>query len=106
MITLSMTEFKKMCTDANQSIFIFDTTNQPGGWFRKVKVVERYTSVAFMLSPNRICFKNNTGTMCLNNVKSIRYHNDPTNIGEVFSIVCEGKTEDEDEMYVFLLDKM
>ncbi len=101
-----MMEFKKMCTDADQSTFIFDTTNQPGGWFKRVKVVERYTSVAFMLSPNIICFKNDTGTMCLNRVKFIRYHNDPTNIGKVFTIVCEGRSQGEEEMYVFLLDKM
>lgn len=94
-----------MCTDVRRSLFVFDTTNQPNWLAKKIMVVERYTSVIFMLNPNTICFKNDTGCMCLNNVKFIRYHNDSQNVGRVFSVVCEGLSG-EDEIYVFILDEI
>lgn len=91
---LSMTGFRKKCEEIAPASFIFDTENQPGGVNKDAKMVTRYSDVVFMLNPNRICFKNEAGTLCFNRVKSIRYHDDPDTVGEVFSIVC-GNTQNE-----------
>lgn len=94
---LSMTGFRKMCEKIAPVSFIFDTENQPDGIHKDAKLVMRYSDVIFMMNPNRICFKNEMGTLCFNRVKSIRYHDDKDMVGEVFSIVCgstDGKTAD------------
>lgn len=103
---LSMTGFRRVCEKIAPVSFIFDTENQPNGVNKDVKMVMRYSDVVFMLNPNRICFKNETGTLCFNRVKSIRYHDEPEMIGEIFSIVC-GNTHSEntDVSYTIVADR-
>lgn len=103
---LSVTGFRKICEEIAPVSFIIDTENQPGGANKDVKMVMRYSDVVFMLNPNRICFKNEIGTVCFNRVKSIRYHDDPNTIGEIFSIVCgNAHSENEDISYTIVVDK-
>lgn len=103
---LSMTGFRKVCEEIAPASFIFDTENQPGGANKDVKIVMRYSDVVFMMNPNRICFKNGTGTLCLNRVKSIRYHDAPEVVGKTFSIVCgDSYSENQDMTYTILADR-
>lgn len=85
---LSITDFKKMCESIAPTSYVFDTENQPNGMSERAKFTQRYSDVVFMLAPNRICFKNNTGTLCFNGVKSIWYHDDERHVGEIFNITC------------------
>ena len=85
---LTMTDFKKLCQQIAPVTFIFDTQNQPGGTNANLKVVSHYSDVAFMLSPNRICLKNEYGTLCFDRVKAIRYFDDKPITGAVFNIIC------------------
>lgn len=105
MQALSMINFKKMCRNIAPTTFIFDTENQPGGASSNMKMVSAYSDVIFMLNPNRICFKNDSGTLCLNRVKSIKYHDDSESVGKIFSIVCGNLQSDEaDVTYTFVAD--
>lgn len=102
---LSMTGFRKVCEEIAPASFIFDTENQPSGANKDVKIVTRYSEVVFMLNPNRICFKNETGTLCFNRVKSIRYLDDQETVGEIFSIVCgNAQNENTDISYTIIAD--
>lgn len=103
---LSITGFKKMCEKISPATFIFDTENQPWVSDRHLKMVARYSEMICMLNPNRICFKNNHDTLCLNRVKAIRYHDDDESVGETFSIICgNSKTDNVDVSYVIVADK-
>ncbi|MDO5547453.1 MAG: hypothetical protein Q4F79_03105 [Eubacteriales bacterium] len=105
MQVLSMTGFRKICEEIAPASFIYDTENQPGGTNKDAKMVMRYSDVAFMLNPNRICFKNDAGTLCLNRVKSIRCHDNTEMVGQVFSIVCgNAKNTNSDVSYTIIAD--
>ena len=84
---LTINGFKKKCEEIVPASFIYDTENQANK-DRHIQIIQRYAEVICMMNPNRICFKGESGTLCLSRVKSIRYHDDPENIGEIFSIVC------------------
>ncbi len=84
---LSITGFKKKCAEIVPASFIYDAGNQANK-DANIQIMQRYAEVICMMNPNRICFKGENGTLCLSRVKSIRYHDDPENIGEIFSIVC------------------
>ena len=101
-----MTDFREFCEEIKPSTFVFDTDNQPNGVDNDIKVATRYSDVVFMLNPNRICFKNDNGTLCLNRVKLIKYNDDLKGIGKVFSIVCGNRyNKDEDTSYTIIADK-
>lgn len=84
---LSITGFRKKCEEIVPASFVYDTGNQANKP-ANMQIIQRYAEVICMMNPNRICFKGENGTLCLSKVKSIRYHDDPDNIGEIFSIVC------------------
>lgn len=88
---LSVTEFQRVCEQIAPVTFIFDTENQSDN--TRLKMVSRYSDMIFMLSPNRICLKNNYGTLCFDRVSSIRYFDDRPSIGAVFDIICESYFE-------------
>lgn len=103
---LSMTGFRKVCEEIAPASFIFDTENQPGGANKDAKMIMRYSDVVFMLNPNRICFRNEMGTLCLNRVKSVRYHDASDMVGDVFSIVCgNSQNENADISYTIVADR-
>lgn len=103
---LSMTSFRKLCEKISPVIFIFDTENQLEHNNINVKMVMRYSDVICMMNPNRICFKNDAGTLCFNRVKSIKYHDEQEVVGEIFNIVCGSSNNDkEDEIYTIIADK-
>ena len=102
---ISVTEFKKISDEITFAIFIFDSENQPTN-DGIVKIVERYDEMVTMLNPNRICFKNKTGVLCLNQVKYILHHNDTDRYGHVFSIVCGNLNDDDNnKTYVIMVDE-
>lgn len=106
MQVLSMTGFRKLCEQIAPVSFIYDTENQPGGMTKDVKMTMRYSEVAFMLNPNRICFKNEGGVFCLNRVKLIRCHDSTEMVGRIFSIVCgNAKNTNADVSYTIIADK-
>lgn len=102
---LSIREFQKFCTMAYPAVFCYDASNQRNGDCMDIKFISKYSEVITMMNPNRICFRNECGTLCLNRVKSIRYH-DEQQIGDVFSIVCGDKNEDShDTCCTIVVDK-
>ena len=106
MQTLSMINFKKICRDIAPAIFVFDTENQSGGIGSDMKIVSTYSDVIFMLNPNRICFRNECGTLCLNRVKAIKYHDEWQSVGKVFSIICGNSHNNEtDVTYTIVADE-
>lgn len=105
MQTLSLSEFQKACRNMPDAVFIFDTENQSGYINSSMKVTSRYKDAVFMLNPNRICFKNESGTICFNMVKNIRYHDDSSPRYGVFDIVCgEYGTDLPDKIYTMVID--
>ena len=94
---LTMTEFKKICSKICALVFVYDTDNQKET-YRNLKIVNKFTEVIIMLNPNRICFRNPGGTMCINNVLYVDRH-DPKSVGEVFDIVCS------DAVYTIIADR-
>lgn len=106
MKTLSVTGFRKVCQEISPASFIFDTENQVGYLDTDVKIVSKYSDVIFMLNPNRICFKNENGTVCFNRVKYVRYYDDKRDMGNIFSIVCgNAKDENADVSYTIIADE-
>lgn len=103
---LSMTGFRKVCEEIAPVSFIFDTENQPNGVNKDAKMVMRYSDVIFMMNPNRICFKNEMGTLCFNRVKSIRYYDGQDAVGETFSIICGNlQNENADVSYTIIAEQ-
>lgn len=94
MKTLTMTDFRKLCQQISPATFIFDTGNQSGNADANVKMVSRYSDVVFMLNPNRICLKNECGTLCFDRVKSVRYFDDKPTVGAIFDIICGDSSGD------------
>lgn len=88
---LSVIEFQRVCQQIAPATFIFDTENQSGN--ANVKMVSRYSDVVFMLNPNRICLKNECGTLCFDRVNVVRYFDDKPTVGAIFDIVC-GDSDD------------
>ena len=99
---LSIREFQKFCTMADAAVFCYDASNQKNGDCMDIKFISKYSEVITMMNPNRICFRNECGALCLNRVKSIRYH-DEHQIGDVFSIVCGDKNEDSHDICCTIL---
>ena len=95
-----MTGFRKMCEKIAPAIFIFDTENQLESDKSNVKMVMRYSDVICMMNPNRICFKNDAGTLCFNRVKSVKYHDEQEVVGEIFNIVCGSSNNDNKDILI------
>ncbi len=98
MEVLSMLKFKEMCEKISPATFIFDTENQPNGMNSDWKFVGRFSSIIFTLNPNRICLKNENCSLCLNRVKSIRFHNEMDAVGHIFSIICGNMHDNEQDI--------
>lgn len=101
---LSITGFRKKCEEIVPASFIYDTGNQANK-SANMQIIQRYAEVICMVNPDRICFKGESGTLCLSRVKSIRYHDDPENIGDIFSIVCGNALDvNSDVSFVIIAD--
>ena len=85
---LSMLKFRRMCEDSH---FLF-VTNQRGN--------------STVFNPNRICFRNEAGTICFNRVKAVNYYDESQAFGMVFGIVCGNGLDDGGEVvYKVIVDK-
>lgn len=104
---LTVTEFGKFF-GRNNVVFAYDTENQPNGELQRVKIVQKYTRMVYMLNPNRIMFSNEQGTICFNGVKYIRlYNNNDTPCYFLFSIVCGNRMNSESDFsYTFIADRV
>lgn len=107
MEVLSITGFKKLCESIPSAIYIYDTDNQPRKLTRFSKTTTKYDTIIFMLSPDRVCLKNDLGSLSMDHIKCIRRHGLTNRVGEVFSIVCgDRENKDRDETYVIVVDKI
>lgn len=107
MRTLSVFDFKKLCDELPSSRYLYDTENQPSGFWDDCQFSETYSDVICMLNPDRICFKNENGTLCLNRVKLIQYEDFGQNNGAL-NIICGDPNNDknlEDNTYVVIFEK-
>lgn len=106
MQNISMLKFKKMCEDASPSIYSFDLQNQASIHLQSIELVSVFTEISMMFNPNRICLRNNSGTICFNRVKSINYYDESQAFGMVFGIVCgNGPGGGDDVVYKIIVDK-
>ena len=88
MQTISMLQFRKMCEAAAPVGYSFDMSNQKTTDFESVQMTTVFPQISMMFNPNRICLKNDFGTICFNRVKSITYYDDAAACGMLFGIVC------------------
>ena len=106
MKNISMLKFKKMCEEYGPSIFSFDIQNQDSCFLQSIELTSVFTEMSMMFNPNRICLKNNSGTICFNRVKSINYYDESQAFGMVFGIVCDnGLINSDDVVYKIIVDK-
>ena len=107
MQNISMLKFKKMCEEHGPSVFSFDLRNQNSCLFQSIELTSVFTEMSMMFNPNRICLKNNSGTICFNRVKSINYYDESQAFGMVFGIVCgNGLVKSDDVVYKIIVDKI
>lgn len=88
MKTISMLQFRKLCEAAAPVVYSFDMANQKTADFESVQITTVFPQISMMFNPNRICLKNDFGTVCFNRVKSITYYDDAAAGGMLFGIVC------------------
>lgn len=108
MKTISMLQFRKLCETAAPVVYSFDMANQKTADFESVQITTVFPQISMMFNPNRICLKNDFGTVCFNRVKSITYYDDAAAGGMVFGIVC-GNAPDHaskpDSEYKIIVDR-
>lgn len=103
---LSMLRFKRMCEDASPVEFSFSICNQPVQEFHSVELTSTYPEMSMMFNPNRICLRNEAGTICFNRVKAVNYYDESQAFGMVFGIVCGNGLDDGGEVvYKIIVDK-
>lgn len=90
---LSLSEFKKYLSKAAIKSFIFSTENQS----LKDDIIDvrlTFKEVFIMFSPNIMFFKDGSNSLRVDRVKKIRLSEEPSVLGEVFTIIC-GNIGDE-----------
>lgn len=88
MQTISMLQLRKMCEAVAPVVYSFDMANQKTADFSSVQMTAVFPTITMMFNPNRICLKNESGTICFNRVKSITHYDDAATCGMLFGIVC------------------
>ena len=107
MKVVSLGDFVRQCRKCTPVVFEFDSGEQLSPENDSpARVVSRYSGISYMLNPNRLCLKNESGSICFNCVEEIRYEESDTDAGCILSIVCSsynniGKTIS----YTVLADK-
>lgn len=103
---ISMLKFRKICEEISPAEFSFSIRNQPVREFNSVELTSTYPKMSMMFNPNRICFRNEAGTICFNRVKAINYYEESQAFGMVFGIVCDNDPENGGEItYKIIVDK-
>ena len=103
---ISMLKFKKICENAYPIEFSFSICNQQTQELRSIELTSTYQKMSIMFNPNRICLKNESGTICFNRVKEIKYYDESQAFGMVFGIVCgNGLSNDGETVYKIIADK-
>lgn len=107
MKNISMLKFRRMCEDAAPIVYSFDFANQQeSNLSENMEMTSVFTDMSMMFNPNRICFRNNSGAVCFNRVKSVNYYDESQAFGMVFGIICGNSLGDEqDVVYKIIVDK-
>lgn len=100
---LSISEFADYCNSCSANYFIFDSLSNrnPNPLHFSRVTIQFSTKILYSLSPNRICFLNESSKMVLECVKEIRMDIYKPEVGTYFDIICGG--ERENEVFKFLL---
>lgn len=98
---LSVSEFAEWDRQHAPSEYIFSTENN--GWASAdcAILTARYSGALIGSGLNRICFRDNRNSLCLERIKEVRMYDDKESIGVVFEVVCAGKRE---RVFRFLAD--
>ena len=83
---ISMLKFRKICEEISPAEFSFSIRNQPVREFNSVELTSTYPKMSMMFNPNRICFRNEAGTICFNRVKAINYYEESQAFGMVLGL--------------------
>lgn len=102
MKNLTMIEFINLCKSIKNAEYIYNTNNQNNNYYTDIKAIIKYTTVVSMLNPNKICFINSYGTMCLSRIINIKYKYNPA-IGYIFNITCGDSNSSS--TYTILVDE-
>lgn len=107
MQTLSVMEFKELCALSEKRRFTFNTDNQDFEEGENKRWNERFYEVNCMANPNRISFRNESGTLTFEDVRFVRLNNDSPHTGELFQIVCRDfKDKERDVSFLIVADKI
>ena len=86
---LTVTQFRRYCEDQGFNRYTYDTNRQP--WdtvFHPIRIAASYPVMATFLAPASVCFKNDSGTLCLESVKYVLLSECLPNTSAVFTVVC------------------
>ena len=97
----SISELERYINSKNYSIFVYDSLNQNKN-ISNHRFVLKFTSALFFTSPDRICFKNNSDMLVLNQIMSIVVDNCEQMVGTIITIKCGERNKNED--FVLLIE--
>ena len=86
---MTVTEFCDWTDQNKPECFLFSTENNRHFKPYGVQIRERFSSLTRSASSDRLCFRNQSGTLCLEHVKEVRMYDDRDSIGIVFDVVCD-----------------
>ena len=89
MRVLTVPEFYDWTKRERPAAFLFSTENN--NWIKPsgIKIMQSFQSVALSASLNRLCFRNSTGFLCMEQIKEVHMYDDREDIGVVFDVVCD-----------------
>ena len=89
MRVLTVPEFYEWSIKTRPTYYIVSTENNPHTKALGFYVGMRFMSMLHSSSLNRICLQNDSGVICLEQVKEVHMYDDVESVGVVFDVVCE-----------------
>ena len=88
MRVLTVPEFHRWVKQKDPDYYVFSSENNPSLDAIGLHISNRFRTLVFPSSSDRICLKDNIGTVCLEHVKEVHMYDDRESIGVVFDVVC------------------
>jgi len=88
MRVLTVPELHEWVRVHSPDCYVFSAENNMQLVLSGLHIKERFYDLIYSASTDRLCFRNSTGTLCLEHVKEVHMFDDIESIGIVFDIVC------------------
>ena len=85
---LTVPDFRNWILKTDIACFVFSSENNDRLRSIGLSIGERYSSLVFGTSPDRLCFRSGDGRLQLEHVKEVHLYDDCESIGIVFDILC------------------